>query len=231
MKDLPEDVQIRIASLPGLAQVGAVHLTREEHARAAAFRNEGRRACFVLGRATLRELLGERLGVEPHRVPLSVASDGALDVGVPGLHASLSHTVVGLGEAPSENPRADVEIVAVAAVAERLVGVDVEAFKQRREDLYRRILDPSEHQLLDALGEPMQRSQIILWSLKEAALKANRTGLRQGMRGVGLRAGGQEGRFLCRLPAGMDLEVRYEAGQRFVAAVAYGNPPSRARVR
>ena len=73
-----------------------------------------------------------------------------------------------------------------AAIASRAVGLDLEAIRQRRPDLWRRMLRPDEYAVLEALGGPTDETQTLLWSLKEAVLKGRRTGLRAGMHSVRL---------------------------------------------
>ena len=146
-------------------------LSPEESARLAAFRHEARRRGFVLGRAAARTLLAESLGCSPEAVPLAVGADGAPEVQGAPLHVSIAHAAGDLGG---------------AAIASRAVGLDLEAIRQRRPDLWRRMLRPDEYAVLEALGGPTDETQTLLWSLKEAVLKGRRTGLRAGMHSVRL---------------------------------------------
>lgn len=145
-------------------------LTPAERTRQAAFRHAGRRAHFALGRLALRSAAAARLGGSPDGVAIGVAADGAPEVN--GLHVSISHG--GAGDAA----------VGLAAAAGRPVGVDVEPIRARRPDLWRRILRDDERATLDALGGPSDRAHTLLWSVKEAVLKGQRTGLRAGARSV-----------------------------------------------
>ena len=145
-------------------------LSPDERRRVPTFRHADRRAGFVLGRTAARTLLAERLGGTPSDAPLTVGADGAPTVS--GLHVSIAHAGRGAG------------VTASAAVAPFAVGVDLEPIVERRPDLWRRILAPAEHALLEAMGGPTARSQTLLWSLKEAVLKGQRTGLRAGARSV-----------------------------------------------
>lgn len=176
-------VVLRSASDAEAAALAAV-LSSDERGRLAGFTHPDRRHGFVLGRAAARGLLADRLGVAPEAVPLIVATDGAPVVdGVPGLCVSIAHAGRGA------------RLLAAAAAAPCAVGVDVEPIQARRPDLWRRILRADEHALLDALGGPTDRVQTLLWSLKEAVLKGQRTGLRAGARSVrlSLDAGGETG--------------------------------------
>lgn len=176
---VPAGVAVAVCRLDGdtgaRALCDAAGLTDAERARVASFGHADRRRGFVLGRAAARALLADRLGVAKADVPLGVASDGAPVVGgAPGLCVSIAHA--GRGAAA----------VGVAAVAPCPVGVDAEPIRPRRPDLWRRLLRPDEHALLDRLGGPTDRTQTLLWSLKEAVLKGQRTGLRAGARSVRL---------------------------------------------
>lgn len=140
-----------------------------------AFRHPDRRRQFALGRTAARTLAAARLGLDPVAVPLSVGTDGAPDL--PGLHVSIAHTARGEHAA------------ALAAVGEQPVGVDLERVAPRRPDLWRRILTPEEYAVLDALGGPTDDAQTLLWTLKEAVLKGQRTGFRAGGTSVRIRLG------------------------------------------
>ncbi len=147
-------------------------LTPDEHGRMAGFGHADRQRQFALGRTAARTLAGARLGVAPQAVSLAVGADGAPEVA--GLWVSIAHTGHGDG------------VAAVAAVADGPVGVDLERVDRRRPDLWTRIVRDDERPLLDALGGPTDDSQTLLWALKEAVLKGQRTGFRAGGRSVRL---------------------------------------------
>ncbi|MEM6326651.1 MAG: 4'-phosphopantetheinyl transferase superfamily protein [Bacteroidota bacterium] len=154
-------------------------LSPEETARLVTFAHEARRAGFILGRTAARTLLAESLGCSPEVVPLHVAADGAPVVPGADVQVSIAHAGAEAGG---------------AAVSRVAVGLDLEPIRSRHPDLWRRILAPEEHALLDALGGPTDETQTLLWSLKEAVLKARRTGLRAGTRSVRLlRLGAEAG--------------------------------------
>lgn len=153
-------------------------LSPEERARLATFGHEARRVGFLLGRTAARTLLAERLGCAPEEAPLVVSADGAPLAPGTGVHVSIAHAGLMLGG---------------AALSSEIVGLDLEPIRSRHPDLWRRILSPSERDLLDSLGGPTDESQTLLWSLKEAVLKARRTGLRAGTRSVRLLVVEDEG--------------------------------------
>ena len=166
---LPPGLRARLATQaddPGPA------LADDERRRARAFAHPARRRQFALGRLAARTLAADVLGGAPQSVALGVADDGAPTL--PGAHVSIAHTGRGA------------DVAALAAVARVPVGVDIERIAPRRDTLWRRLLGPDEHGLLDALGGPTDEAQTLLWVLKESVLKAQRTGFRASARSVRL---------------------------------------------
>ncbi|MEM0964213.1 MAG: 4'-phosphopantetheinyl transferase superfamily protein [Bacteroidota bacterium] len=166
---LPNGVDVRLAQG---ADEGSVYLPAREHRHISAYRSVLRQRQSRLGRWAARTLAAERLGLGPRDVPLVTAGDGAPEVD--GLYVSIAHTSRGGDPA------------ALAAVASGPVGVDLERIGSRRPDLWTRILRPDEHVLLDQLGGPTDEVQTLLWVLKEAVLKGQRTGFRAGTQSVRL---------------------------------------------
>ena len=171
---LPLPRGLSVALSRGRAEPDA--LSAAERERMAAFASADRRVRFALGRQAARGLAGARLGCAPAEVPLWVGPDGAprLD----GAFLSISHAGRG-GHA-----------TAAAALGDRPVGVDVEVVAPRHPALWRRMLRDDERPVLDALGGPSDEAQTLLWSMKEAVLKGQRTGLRAGARSVRLALDG-----------------------------------------
>ncbi len=186
---LPPHVAVALATLPE-----AHVLSSDERARMEAFASAERRLAFALGRTAARRLLAERLGLDPDVVPLRVAADGAPTV--PGATVSIAHT--GRGAAA----------VGVASVSDAPVGIDAERVAPRRADLWRRILAPDEHGLLDALGGPTDDTQTLLWTLKESVLKGQRTGFRAAAQSVALTLHG-EGRASAVSPTSGAWDIAY----------------------
>ena len=166
---LPPGLRARLATD---ADDAAGALTDAEAARRDRFGHANRRRQFELGRLAARTVVGERLELAARSVPLAVGADGAPEVG--GCHVSIAHT----GRAGA--------VAALAAAHSAPVGVDLERVAPRRPDLWRRILNASERPVLDALGGPTDDAQTLLWTLKEAVLKGQRTGFRAGGRSVTL---------------------------------------------
>ncbi|HEX8297767.1 MAG TPA: 4'-phosphopantetheinyl transferase superfamily protein [Rubricoccaceae bacterium] len=134
------------------------------------FSHADRRLAFALGRTAARDLLARATGEMPAYVRLDIAADGAPVA--PEHYVSIAHT--GRGAA----------VLGVAAVASVPVGIDAEVVAVRRPDLWKRLLAPTEYDVLNALGGPTDGTQTLLWALKEAVLKGQRTGFRAGARSI-----------------------------------------------
>jgi len=205
--DLPPSIALRLAvagpeEAPPLAALSAA-----ERERMASFGSEKRRRAFALGRATARGLLAERLGVAPEVVPLAVAADGAVEA--PGLCLSLAHTASG------------VRAVAAAVAAAHAVGVDVEALRPRHPDLAGFLLHPDEGALLDALPYGPALAPVVLWAVKEAVLKAQRTGLRVSPKKLLTHLDVDRQRGVVHVEGGAVWAVRYGEHAGCVLAVAF----------
>ncbi|ACY47815.1 4'-phosphopantetheinyl transferase family protein [Rhodothermus marinus] len=137
-------------------------LSEDEHRRLAGFRRVQRRRAFLLGRAAARQLLAERLGVTPERVPLVARPDEPPQVPGTGLFVSIAHA----------------DEVALAAVAPHPIGADLERIRPRPPELYRYVLHPDEYSLLRHFGDDPGRAVIWCWAFKEAVLKGLGVGLR-----------------------------------------------------
>lgn len=171
--------------LSGSAEVpeGDAWLAPEELERQAGFRIERRRADFRLGRWAAKRAVAAWLGkplVDPARIHLRPDPDGApaalLDGEPLPVSVSFSH-------------RAGRAACAVAPAGTRL-GCDLEWVEPRSEAFIRDFFSPPEVDLV--LGAPCEDRPLLanlVWSAKESALKALRTGLREDTRGVEVRLG------------------------------------------
>ena len=160
--DLPRD----ICGLCLTDQDIAPHLnclSVAERVRFQRVRHPRTRRHFVLGRSALRALLGRQLNMEAAAVPLWTDEDGAVRCEVSGWHCSIAH--------------AEERIIAVAA--RRLIGVDVERIQPREPGIADYMVREDEQAMYNALPVDRVRAVILCWTLKEAALKAVRIGLRQ----------------------------------------------------
>jgi len=144
-------------------------LSADERDRAARFLAERERDRFIVARATLRRLLGERLGVPADAVRLRMEKHGKPALAWPfaasGLRFNVSHS----------------EGLAVYGFAwQREIGVDVEALREvdGAEAIARRFFSRRESQAFLALP-PADRPVAFLncWTRKEAFIKAIGEGL------------------------------------------------------
>lgn len=163
MTGLPDDITYRrLAFDDAVAQGGEALLSPEERERLTSFSHPRRQHEFVAGRVAARLLLAEHLALPPAEVPLRTAENGAPDVTGHDVHLSIAHS----GHE------------AVAAVARRPVGIDLEVIRPRHVNLHRYLLHESEYPLLDASELPRDHTLILCWTLKEATLKGLQLGLR-----------------------------------------------------
>lgn len=143
-------------------------LSSEELACLDTFGSEKRRREFIAGRAAARSLLTRRLACDPANVPLRIAEDGAVDVipspdpqSVP-VHLSIAHS----------GPHA------VAAISEQSVGVDLEEIVPRDAGLERFLMAPGQRGVISDWPYTRDEAIVLAWTLKEAVLKARRSGFR-----------------------------------------------------
>ncbi len=135
-------------------------LTPEEQERALRYKMAKPREEFVIGRGLVRGLLGELLGCDPRAVPFAYLPSGKPFVDAPGApHFNLTHT----------------DGVAVLAVANRRVGVDVERVRTvlNAAGLVKRYFSPAECAAFAALDEAVRPAAFFRgWTCKEAVVKA-----------------------------------------------------------
>ena len=180
-------------------------LSAEERNRLKGIRHAGQRRHFLLGRAALRGLLAERSGARPEDVRLHQAADGGVDVYGGGLWASITHSGAH----------------AVAGTGERRLGIDLERIQPRHERLARRILHQDEWRMFEALPLDRVRKVVLVWTLKEAALKSIRTGLRRPPRDVRLEIAFPEGEARGYAPDRAPLHLCFEERDGYYLSVAY----------
>lgn len=206
--DVPVDVCLRVADRSLSEGFDEDTLSEEEKTQLATFSNPGRRRCYTFGRHTMRTLVSERLAIGPEHVPLRVAPDGAPEVLQDGIHLSLAHT-----ETPDR-------VVVAAAIAARPVGSDIEFIRPRREDLYRFMLAEKDYHLLELFPDH-DLAQITLWTIKEAVLKARRSGFRTSPKKIDLALNADLGIGVANLPDGQSWAVRFGEESGCMVALAY----------
>lgn len=161
---------------PGLDH-DAAHsaLAEDEAARARRMRKQGERDRWIVARATLRQILGSYVGIEPRLLRFSYGIAGKPDLsdqlGDRAPHFSLSHA----------------GSYALCAVARGCpVGVDVEVQSQfEHDDLARHRFTPQEVALLASLPAGERATWFVqLWTYKEAYVKARGLSLDAVLNGV-----------------------------------------------
>jgi len=175
----PDDVRVAVLML---AEAGLPPATDwlDEHERATldGLTIPKRRAEWLLGRWTAKRAVGAFLQADPAGVSIRAAPDGAPEAlldGRPGACVvSITH-------------RSGVAACAVAAGGVSL-GCDLELVEPRSEGFVADYLTESERALVEASGATgLTVTANLLWSAKEAVLKAARTGLRADARDVEVR--------------------------------------------
>lgn len=155
-------------------------LSRPEQERASQLRFPKRRDDWLLGRWTAKHAVAAFLALcgtsrTLRRVEIRAMDTGAPRVFVDGVPAPLEISI---------SHRAGIAACAVTSAGNRL-GCDLEWIEPRSEAFVGDYLSPSEQRLVaDAAPEDRDRVTNLLWSAKESALKALRTGLRLPSRSV-----------------------------------------------
>lgn len=173
---------LQAATLPGDP---AAYLSRAEQETAAALKSDKRRRDWLLGRWTAKRLLQQAVAHYAGRMPALTAivinkrADGspeaqwdAGDFPFPAVSLSVSHAG---------------ELAFCAAVfrADFPLGADVELIEPRSQAFVEDYFTPAEQALVhDAPAADRDAATTVIWSAKEAALKAARAGLTLDTRSV-----------------------------------------------
>lgn len=156
----PEDVLLGFSEIR--EKLGTGILSAEEEDEYQKFGHEGRKAEFLTGRHLFRLLL-KRAGLDSGNVQLCKEPDGKpyAEAGKERLFVSFSHTG---------------SLVFCALSAKRDIGMDAEETDREVSDrLLNRILNEAEKEQLSG-ADPL-----MLWTIKEAAVKKLGTGLRTNL--------------------------------------------------
>lgn len=144
----------------------ATWLSREEHARAARFGTEALRWRYIVGRATLRQLLGIAIGASPADVPIRRGDRGRPELAIAStLDFNVSHTR---------------GVALIGFVHAARIGVDIERADRTPgvQRLARKFLTRGEAQTLRSLSVEAARARFLrYWTCKEAMSKATGHGL------------------------------------------------------
>lgn len=180
------------------AQNPADWLTPTEREVWESFPSPKRRAEWLAGRLAVKRLLAEMYGTDP--LTCQVAREGVAPVVrgecPPGLSLSLSHSG-GLGAA------------SLCAAAEGTVGVDVQRIRPVHRGLAARVFSAEER----AQAGEQPDGLLLLWALKEAAIKARRLPWGRALREMEVRLIG---------PGQAEIAVPGEAAQTAAYAFVEG---------
>ncbi len=174
----PGDVEVwHVAIPPCDSRVDDSVLEAAEHERASRYRQDADRVRYKVTRAALRQLLGDRLGVDAASLQFATARNGRPELA--GAASALSFNVSHSGEHA---------LIAVSVGG--LVGVDVEHVDPRLnwQELLDLVCTDSEQRALR--GEPVwcQRHAFFrYWTAKEALLKAVGLGIAEGLHAVAVQ--------------------------------------------
>ena len=141
-------------------------LSQTEQAIYGGWRSETRRTEWLAGRLAAKRLLQEELGIAP--LSWSVGRDGvapALDgLHLPNTRLSLSHSA-GWGAATLSD-----------LYAEGSAGIDIQRIRPVHPGLCARVFTPGEREQIAARfgAEDSAEGMLLVWALKEAAIKARR---------------------------------------------------------
>ncbi len=155
----------------------AASLSARERARAARFGTDLLRRRWIVGRATLRSLLGARLGVDARAVELRPGKRGRPELAVErGLDFNVSHTC-----------ESALIAIAFGLPAGARIGVDIERADRaiNADGLARKFLSERERAALAPLDAGARRRGFLrLWTCKEAMGKATGDALSAPFRAI-----------------------------------------------
>jgi len=164
-----DEVHVWRAGLDRPAADYARLLSRDEQARADRLRFEQLQRRFIVGRGTLKVILGRYLNVSPEEIEFEYRPNGK-----PALSSGLRHTALCFNLSHSD------ELLLLAVTYQRAVGIDLETIRPDLdvENLAERFFSPTERAELEALPSDRRRASFFSgWTRKEAYLKARGEGL------------------------------------------------------
>lgn len=202
---IPAEVDCWLIRMEGPADDAT--LSFAERRRAEAMRADAVRNRYVHGRAALRRILGERLGLEPADVPIERAEGRIRLTGYPACHVSVSHAG---------------DFLAIAAADDGPVGIDIESVTRCDDRVPEVALTPRKVASAALLvGERL--APLAVWVAQEAAMKADGIGLAFPLADVALDP--LTGGLVVRLGKRSVWGVTVRALPGLVVAVAFDGPP------
>lgn len=210
---LPDDIQIKHQVHDDWTVKNWMHiLSVDEMQRRTGMRSEKRQQNFTLGRVAIRTLLSDHMQISPSEVPIVIEPTGRLSAPESGQLLSLAHS----GDQ------------AIASISMRNAGVDVEEIREKPDSLLDYILCEEEKKHVYGLSIPHEQLLFVCWTLKEAVLKANGTGLRRSPRTVQLRIDPISQTATAVDPEGNPWHARFVVEDPYVFAIAFDPNPDAA---
>jgi 4'-phosphopantetheinyl transferase len=164
-----DEVHVWRASLDRPAADYSRLLASDEQVRAERFRFERERRRFIVGRGTLRIVLGRYLNTPPEKIKFAYHANGK-----PSLPDGLLHTALCFNLSHSE------EMLLLAVTYHRAVGIDLETIQPDLdvEHIAEQFFSPAERAELAALPSGRRLASFFSgWTRKEAYLKARGEGM------------------------------------------------------
>jgi 4'-phosphopantetheinyl transferase len=203
---LPSDIVLRQVHWRDFSELDAeAILSAHELSRRAEMKHSGRRNGFTLGRIALRTLISSQLKIPAQEVVLEVAPTGQLFSPGSGLHVSLAHS----GDA------------ALAAVARRPIGIDLEEVRKKPDTLLDYILSDMEKDHVYKLDVPDSHRLFLCWTLKESVLKGLGVGLRSSPKKVTIEVDMPSRTAHLMDPNDHAWEARFCISEQWVSALAF----------
>jgi len=203
---LPSSVALRAVTYDvEAARTWTTWLSAEEAACLETFGAESRRREFVAGRAAARQLLSDALSMPPAAVPLRRDADGGVSVTGPSWQVSIAHS----------GPHA------VAATAGHAVGVDLEHIEPRDPAVADFLFAPADRDWPRRLPYDADAALILCWVLKEATLKARRSGFRTSPKDLRLAVDPETETATVQVDGGREWRLVYAHLDAYWAAVAW----------
>lgn len=205
-QSLPSDIFLHgVTYREGDASHWRTWISEDERGCIASFGSEKRQKQFLAGRAAARQLLAERLKSVPAEIPLCRAPDDAVNVDVPDWLVSIAHS----------GPHA------LAACAKCAVGVDLERIQPRDPGIVRFLFAPEDRRIVHQLPYDRSTALILCWALKEAVLKARRSGFRTSPKALGLNIDPAAEEATVHVEGGETWNVSFAQIGKYWATVAY----------
>ena len=150
----------------------ATKLSADEKLRADRFHFEIHRQRFIVGRATLRNILARYLNIEAKQLRFDYSSRGKPSLALSDVEFNLSHSQA---------------LAIYAFTRDRRIGIDLEYLRSMpdADQIAQRFFSSREYQAIASLKENQQQQAFFqAWTAKEAYLKATGDGLAGSLDGV-----------------------------------------------